>query len=63
MTIELMLVYSILAAMIAELIVFCMGADPADKQVNLGGAKKIFAYHTVVISSNVKNNPTATLPQ
>ncbi len=49
--------------MIAEFIVFCMCPDPADKQMNQGGAKMIFTNHPVVISSNVKNNPAATLPQ
>jgi hypothetical protein len=37
-----MLINSILPAMVAEFVVFCMCADPADKQVNMGKAKMIF---------------------
>ena len=52
-----------LPAMLAELIVFSMCADPTDKQVNFIEAKVIFTNHPVAIPPNVKNHPVAPLPQ
>ncbi len=49
--------------MIAEFIIFCMCADPTDKQVNPGRSKMIFTNHPVAIPSNVKSYPITPLPQ
>jgi hypothetical protein len=40
-----------------------MGANPAYKKMNLNLTKMILAYHSVSISTDVKNNPITTKPQ
>lgn len=42
--------------MTTEIIVFVMCSNPTDKQMDFFQAKMVFAYHTVIIPSDIKNH-------
>jgi hypothetical protein len=62
-SISLICINNKLLAGLAEVIVFRVCANPANKQVSHGAGEIILTYHPKVISANVENNPVTPLPQ